>query len=114
MRLFCVCFWVTSEDNSHEKQVLQVQTIDQKLFITDLMDLAKLNPLFHLPVYLTCLKTRCNILYLQQPDLSEIPDLPKKVKKNLIGYYKIARHYKWALGQVFDEMKYEVAIIMEG
>ena len=31
-----------------------------------------------------------------------------------MGYYKISRHYKWALTQIFDEMKYEYVIIVEG
>lgn len=52
-------------------------------------------------------------IFLQQPDLSPIPDLTKKEKK-LEGYFKISRHYKWALGQVFDTMQYETVIIMEG
>ncbi|KAF6037032.1 MGAT1 [Bugula neritina] len=50
--------------------------------------------------------------HIKQPDLSPIPNLTKKDKKQE-GYYKIARHYGWALGQVFDEMKYEAVIIVE-
>lgn len=34
--------------------------------------------------------------------------------KALKGYYKISRHYRWALGQVFDEMGYQYALIVEG
>ena len=30
------------------------------------------------------------------------------------GYYKISRHYKWALTQIFDVMKYDSVIIVEG
>lgn len=30
------------------------------------------------------------------------------------GYYKIARHYKWALSQVFEVYGYRVAIVVEG
>ena len=30
------------------------------------------------------------------------------------GYCKIARHYKWALGQVFDVYGYNYAIVVEG
>ena len=37
------------------------------------------------------------IIYIQQPDLSE-PRLPEKEKK-FKGYFKIARHYGWALNQ---------------
>ena len=29
------------------------------------------------------------------------------------GYYKISRHYKWALGQIFDQMGYDSAIVVE-
>jgi alpha-1,3-mannosyl-glycoprotein beta-1,2-N-acetylglucosaminyltransferase len=32
----------------------------------------------------------------------------------MIGYYKIARHYKWALTQIFDIYSYKAAIIIEG
>lgn len=37
-----------------------------------------------------------------------------KNRKAEIGYYKIARHYKWALSQVFDEMNYQYVIVVEG
>lgn len=54
----------------------------------------------------------------QQPDLSDIV-LTKEKKdiknlKALKGYYKISRHYRWALGQVFDEMGYSYVLIVEG
>ena len=54
----------------------------------------------------------------QHPDLSE-PELPRteriiKNRKAEIGYLKISRHYKWALTQVFEEMKYDYAIVAEG
>ena len=49
---------------------------------------------------------------LQQPDLSNI-ELSKKEKK-FLGYYKISRHYKWALGQIFHEMNYDAVVIVEG
>ena len=32
----------------------------------------------------------------------------------MAGYYKISRHYKWALSQVFDVYGYKLAIIIEG
>lgn len=40
----------------------------------------------------------------------------RKIKNKIaeIGYYKIARHYKWALTQVFEEMNHEYVIIVEG
>lgn len=51
------------------------------------------------------------ITHLQQPDLSNI-DLPKKEVK-FKGYYMIARHYKWALGQIFHKFNFSTAIIVE-
>ncbi|XP_067941801.1 alpha-1,3-mannosyl-glycoprotein 2-beta-N-acetylglucosaminyltransferase-like [Watersipora subatra] len=50
--------------------------------------------------------------HLVQPDSGEIPNLDKKEKK-MQGYFKISRHYKWALGQIFDVMKYKAVIVME-
>ena len=35
-------------------------------------------------------------------------------QKKFEGYYKIARHYKWALNQVFHQFKYDAVIIVEG
>lgn len=51
------------------------------------------------------------VKFLQQPDLSD----PKVTadKMHLLGYYKLSRHYKWALTQVFDVMKYDSVIIVE-
>lgn len=51
------------------------------------------------------------IIHIQHPDLSDIP-VPKNHKK-FQGYYKIARHYKWALNQVFHDMKFKAVIIVE-
>lgn len=48
---------------------------------------------------------------IQHPDLSDIP-LNGKLKK-FKGYYKIARHYRWALNQTFDTLGYHTAIIVE-
>lgn len=48
---------------------------------------------------------------VQQPDLSE-PVVPPKDKK-FKGYYKIARHYNWALNLVFS-YGYDFSIIVEG
>ena len=57
-------------------------------------------------------------LPLQQPNQSDIviPKEKRDIKNlnSLKGYYKISRHYKWALGQVFDEMNYQYALIVEG
>ncbi|KAL5288683.1 MGAT1 family protein [Megaselia abdita] len=46
---------------------------------------------------------------IEQPDQSEIP-LPPKEK--FLGYYKIARHYGWALNNTFQK-GYEFVIVVE-
>lgn len=48
---------------------------------------------------------------IKQPDLTNV-DLPPKDLK-FMGYYKISRHYKWALNQVFRTMSYDAVIIVE-
>lgn len=47
---------------------------------------------------------------IEQPDLSDIAVQPKD--KKFKGYYKIARHYGWALNTVFDQ-GFEFVIIVE-
>ena len=49
---------------------------------------------------------------LQHPDRANI-NLPWPQKK-FVGYYKIARHYKWALNQVFKVFNYSTVLIVEG
>lgn len=51
------------------------------------------------------------VTHIRHPDLSDI-ELSKKEEK-FKGYFKIARHYKWALGQVFHQFNYTAAIIVE-
>lgn len=61
--------------------------------------------------YTSC--NECNAYELfQQPDQSDI-EIPPKEKK-FRGYFKIARHYKWALNKVFVKLGYSTAIIVEG
>lgn len=48
---------------------------------------------------------------IEQPDLSE-PEVPPKDKK-FKGYYKISRHYNWALNTTF-KYGYDFVIIVEG
>jgi len=50
------------------------------------------------------------IQYIQQPDQSSIPNIPKKERK-FAGYFKIARHYGWALNHTFN--RYDQVIIVE-
>lgn len=51
-----------------------------------------------------------NVTLIEQPDLTEITVPPKD--KKFKGYYKISRHYGWALNTVFD-LGYEFVIIVE-
>lgn len=39
--------------------------------------------------------------------------MPLKERK-FKGYFLIARHYKWALSQIFQKFNYEAVIIVEG
>ena len=54
----------------------------------------------------------------QQPDQSppEIPASERNMRNRKAedGYFKISRHFKWALTQAFDVMNYENVIIVEG
>lgn len=51
------------------------------------------------------------LLLIEQPDQSDFALLGKE--KKFKGYYKIARHYKWALNQVFNVFNYDTVIIVE-
>ncbi|KAJ0170294.1 hypothetical protein K1T71_014222 [Dendrolimus kikuchii] len=51
------------------------------------------------------------ITVVKQPDLSEIPLPSSKIK--LKGYYKIARHFKFALNHVLVTLGHEAVIIVE-
>ncbi|GAB6032093.1 mannosyl (alpha-1,3-)-glycoprotein beta-1,2-N-acetylglucosaminyltransferase [Chamberlinius hualienensis] len=51
------------------------------------------------------------LTHIQHPDLSDISVPPKE--KKLKGYYKIARHYGWALNQTFRHFNYDTVIIVE-
>ncbi|CAB3261970.1 unnamed protein product [Arctia plantaginis] len=53
-----------------------------------------------------------SITIIQQPDLSEIA-LSKASELKLKGYYKIARHFKFALSYVFETLGHEAVIIVE-
>lgn len=48
---------------------------------------------------------------MHQPDQSDIVVVPKE--KKFKGYYKIARHYGWALNTTF-KAGFEYVIIVEG
>ncbi|NWI93281.1 MGAT1 acetylglucosaminyltransferase, partial [Pitta sordida] len=51
------------------------------------------------------------VRHIRQPDLSDVAVPPEHRKFQ--GYYKIARHYRWALGQVFRAFRYRAAIVVE-
>ncbi|XP_074107324.1 alpha-1,3-mannosyl-glycoprotein 2-beta-N-acetylglucosaminyltransferase isoform X1 [Cotesia typhae] len=51
------------------------------------------------------------VVHIQQPDQSDI-DIPPREKK-FKGYFKIARHYGWALNKVFFEFGFDTTIIVE-
>lgn len=50
--------------------------------------------------------------YIQQPDQSDIV-LHGKAQKKFKGYYKISRHYGWALNHTFNELNYNTVLIVE-
>lgn len=52
------------------------------------------------------------VSFIQQPDLSDVQGVPANMH-SMMGYYKISRHYKWALGQAFDHMGYDTVLIVE-
>ncbi|KAJ8366764.1 hypothetical protein AAFF_G00342570 [Aldrovandia affinis] len=51
------------------------------------------------------------VTHLKQPDISDIRVRPEHRKFQ--GYYKIARHYRWALSQVFHALAYSTVVIVE-
>lgn len=57
------------------------------------------------------LKYNDDVTLIEQPDTSVIQVPPKD--KKFLGYYKISRHYGWALTQVFNR-GFEFVIIVEG
>ncbi|KAM8841716.1 alpha-1,3-mannosyl-glycoprotein 2-beta-N-acetylglucosaminyltransferase b isoform 1-T5 [Spinachia spinachia] len=51
------------------------------------------------------------VTHIKQPDLSDIRVRPEHRKFQ--GYYKIARHYHWALNQVFNTFSQSTVVIVE-
>lgn len=51
------------------------------------------------------------VMHIKQPDLSDIRVRPEHRKFQ--GYYKIARHYRWALSQVFNTFSHSTVVIVE-
>ncbi|XP_049855138.1 alpha-1,3-mannosyl-glycoprotein 2-beta-N-acetylglucosaminyltransferase-like [Schistocerca gregaria] len=52
-----------------------------------------------------------SVFSLRQPDQSSIA-IPHE-EKHLLGYYKVARHYRWLLNLIFDTVGFEFAIVVE-
>ncbi|XP_005814409.1 alpha-1,3-mannosyl-glycoprotein 2-beta-N-acetylglucosaminyltransferase-like [Xiphophorus maculatus] len=51
------------------------------------------------------------VTHIKQPDLADIKVRPEHRKFQ--GYYKIARHYRWALNQVFNTFSQSTVVIVE-
>lgn len=51
------------------------------------------------------------VTHIRQPDLSDIRVRPEHRKFQ--GYYKISRHYRWALNQVFNTFSQSTVVIVE-
>ncbi|XP_020789132.2 alpha-1,3-mannosyl-glycoprotein 2-beta-N-acetylglucosaminyltransferase a [Boleophthalmus pectinirostris] len=51
------------------------------------------------------------VTHLKQPDLGDLPVRPEH--KKFQGYYKISRHYRWALNQVFRTLGHTAVVIVE-
>lgn len=51
------------------------------------------------------------VTHLKQPDLADIAVRPEH--KKFQGYYKISRHYRWALNQVFKTLSHSSVVIVE-
>ncbi|KAK5621040.1 hypothetical protein CRENBAI_015131 [Crenichthys baileyi] len=51
------------------------------------------------------------VTHIKQPELSDIKVRPEHRKFQ--GYYKISRHYRWALNQVFNVFSHSTVVIVE-
>ena len=51
------------------------------------------------------------VTHLKQPNLSDVAVRPEH--KKFQGYYKISRHYHWALNQVFKTLSHSSVVIVE-
>lgn len=49
---------------------------------------------------------------VKQPDLSDVKGVPDNMR-HFMGYYKISRHYKFALTQAFKDPKIDSVVIVE-
>uniref|UniRef100_A0A8C5NX84 Alpha-1,3-mannosyl-glycoprotein 2-beta-N-acetylglucosaminyltransferase n=1 Tax=Jaculus jaculus TaxID=51337 RepID=A0A8C5NX84_JACJA len=51
------------------------------------------------------------VTHIRQPDLSNI--VVQSEHPKFQGSYKIARHYRWALGQIFNKFRFPAAVVVE-
>ena len=65
----------------------------------------------HEPTKKAILSYDGQVKLIEQPDQSDYPLTGKE--KKFKGYYKISRHYKWALNQMFNKFNYDTIIIVE-
>lgn len=52
------------------------------------------------------------VTHIKQPDLGDVKNVPSHMRR-FMGYYKISRHYKWALSQVFSKQNIDSVVIVE-
>lgn len=54
-----------------------------------------------------------DVIHLKQPNLGPVANVPADMMR-YENYYKISRHFKWALTEVFDALMFDQVIIIEG
>ena len=102
---------VTKRKYSHKIAILIIacDRVEVKSMIQQCLDFSKDRRTFPLFVSQDCgneatkqviLDYRPQLTYLEHTNNSQIDVGPKQA--HLIGYYKISRHYKWAIDQVFN------------
>nr|CAD7586861.1 unnamed protein product [Timema genevievae] len=87
---------IVSQDCAHKPTAEVIASYGEQLFHIEQPDQSE--------IVVSC-------LVLQQPDLSEIVIPPKE--KKFKGYYKISRHYGWALNQTLFKYNFDTVIIVE-
>ncbi|GAB1604249.1 alpha-1,3-mannosyl-glycoprotein 2-beta-N-acetylglucosaminyltransferase-like isoform X2 [Argonauta hians] len=65
----------------------------------------------HVPTSIVIDQYKDQVTHIKHPDLSDI-NLPWPQTK-FQGYYKIARHYRWAINQVLVKLNFSAVIIVE-
>ena len=65
----------------------------------------------HAPTEAAIKKFASRLVHIKQPDRSD--PQTESGYESYLNYYKISRHYKWALGVVFDVLHFNEAIVIE-